>query len=113
MSKANSRIIDLKPLLDEIGASQIETADMLNPKTFRLSQHPLTDMVERELEKLDEEEDYGEAFRQFLADRGSVEKLDILSTMNADQKLVDMGIIAAARRTIKAEIEKKKGTQNE
>ena len=85
-------------MLKRIGASQIELAELLNPHTYEIMMHPFTARI---LEKHPK-------FGEILANIAAVEKVNKLSGMDADEKLIDLGIISASRETLERERKRKR-----
>jgi len=97
-ARVTAEVQDLSDLLKRIGSSQVELADILNPHVYQLMMHPFTKII------LDEYPEYG----QLLADIAAIEKVGRLSGLDADEKLIDLGIIMAARDTLDREARKRR-----
>lgn len=101
-ARINAEVQDLSELLKRIGASQVELADILNPRVHRIMMHPFTSDILKDLPE----------FGQVLADIAAVEKVNRLSGLDADEKIIDLGIIEASRRAI-AQAQKKAKKQED
>ena len=95
-------ILDLDQLLKRLGAAQVEVAHMDNPHTFSIMMHPFTAHI------LDRHPEY----EKVLAGIAAVEKVRRLSGMDADQKLIDLGIIAAAREVKEREAKRRESGED-
>ena len=74
-------------MLKRIGAMTPEVGHVLYPDTFKIMMHPLTPLL---LEKVPE-------LSQLLADMSAKEMVGRLSRMDAEDKLIDLGLVSGAK----------------
>jgi len=86
-SKTTYDIPDLDKMLKRLGAANPEVANLLYPKTFEIMMHPFTAMISANLPE----------YEQLLADMSAKELVRKLSYMDADQKLIDLGLAASGK----------------
>ncbi len=96
-SNIKADITDLDGLLKRVGAAVPELVHLGSPSTFDILVHPFTALI---LETTPE-------FSELLAIMSSSERVRKLSKMNAEEKIIDLGIISAAAETLTKEKIKK------
>lgn len=96
-SKISADITDLDAMLKRLGAANPEVSNILAPKSFEIMMHPFTAMISKELP----------GFKQLLSNIFVNEMVRNVSKMDADEKLIDLGLVASGKEAEEKERDKK------